>query len=78
MILKSNHPKAFCAGGDVKAVAARAKEGRKDACEFFFEKYKLDHFIATLRKPLVVIMDGYTSKLLMGALSLTLPPKRLC
>ncbi|KAI8803654.1 ClpP/crotonase-like domain-containing protein [Cladochytrium replicatum] len=55
--------KAFCAGGDVKAVVQDAQEGPEgfvNALKFFEEEYRLNHLIGTLTKPFVAIMNGIT------------------
>jgi 3-hydroxyisobutyryl-CoA hydrolase len=55
--------KAFCAGGDVAALALANQEGPegvKRSQDFFGLEYQLDHLIATYSKPLVSVMDGIT------------------
>lgn len=55
--------KAFCAGGDVEAVAksnAQGPEGVKWSEDYFDLEYKLDHLIATYQKPYIAFMDGFT------------------
>ncbi len=54
--------KAFCAGGDVAALAQQNKtvEGQQESTDYFALEYKLDHMIATYSKPYVAIMDGIT------------------
>ncbi|KAF9024352.1 ClpP/crotonase [Hymenopellis radicata] len=54
--------RAFCAGGDVVAVAEKAanKATRGRASEFFVKEFELDFLLATLPKPYVAIMDGFT------------------
>jgi 3-hydroxyisobutyryl-CoA hydrolase len=55
--------KAFCAGGDVTALAEQNKsgvEGQKQSTDYFALEYQLDHLIATYSKPYVAIMDGIT------------------
>lgn len=47
-------PKAFCAGGDVRAAAKAVPE---EAALFFRHEYRLNHAIATYAKPLVAIVD---------------------
>jgi enoyl-CoA hydratase/carnithine racemase len=54
--------RAFCAGGDIKALHECAStgtaEGRKAAHDFFREEYTLNHAIGTSRVPFVSILDG--------------------
>ena len=54
--------KAFCAGGDVAALAQQnsTPEGQKASSDYFALEYQLDHLIATYSKPYIAIMDGIT------------------
>src|SRR5271156_2468714 len=54
--------KAFCAGGDVAALAKQNEtvEGQQESTAYFALEYQLDHLIATYSKPYVAIMDGIT------------------
>src|SRR5947207_6738808 len=55
--------KAFCAGGDVAALAQQNKkgvEGQKESMNYFSLEYQLDHLIATYSKPYIAILDGIT------------------
>lgn len=58
IILRGEGGKAFCAGGDVVAVAKAASDDVTAGLEFFGEEYKLDHQISTLTKPFVALLDG--------------------
>ena len=64
VVLKGAGPKAFCAGGDVVAVAQSASgalgDDRALARDFFYEEYELDYQIAKLPKPVVAVCDGIT------------------
>ncbi|KAI9830458.1 MAG: hypothetical protein M1826_004695 [Phylliscum demangeonii] len=74
IIIKGRGPKAFCAGGDVAAIAQQLPAddgdgdaaagalatGRQQAAEYFALEYRLDHLIATYPKPYVAFMDGIT------------------
>ena len=52
---------AFCAGGDVKSVVQKAREGDIDTGMVFFDReYQLNYHIHTLRKPHVALLDGIT------------------
>lgn len=54
---------ALCAGGDVAALAKDCQtgpEGQARAEDYFALEYKLDHMIATLQKPYIAFMDGFT------------------
>lgn len=55
--------RAFCAGGDVAALAKwnqEGPEGQQRSADYFALEYKLDHMIATYKKPYVAFMDGIT------------------
>lgn len=53
--------RAFCAGGDVKAVARAVMENRKDdAMRFFREEYALDLEIHRFPKTVMAVVDGIT------------------
>lgn len=53
--------RAFCSGGDIKAVAKEAKEtgGKGPMCrEFFRDEYILNHRIHAYPKPYIALVDG--------------------
>jgi len=54
--------KAFCAGGDVAALAKQnaTVAGQQESTDYFALEYQLDHLIATYSKPYIAIMDGIT------------------
>ncbi|KAI0598202.1 putative 3-hydroxyisobutyryl-CoA hydrolase [Biscogniauxia sp. FL1348] len=63
VVVKGAGDKALCAGGDVAALAEQNKkgpDGRKASIDFFGLEYKLDHYIATYKKPFISFMDGIT------------------
>ncbi|CAM4779644.1 unnamed protein product [Rotaria magnacalcarata] len=60
VIMKSTTSKAFCAGGDIKALLARTSEGERLRREFFSEEYKLNHLIGNYRLPYIAIINGIT------------------
>lgn len=54
---------ALCAGGDVAALAIdnqKGEAGQKRSDAYFALEYMLDHLIATLKKPYISFMDGFT------------------
>jgi len=53
-VMKGAGDKAFCAGGDIKAIVAS-----KDT-SFFKQEYELNHIIGTMKKPHVAVIDGIT------------------
>lgn len=58
VLIDSASPRAFCAGGDIRAVYESARTG--DGCThvFWTEQYRLDRKIARYEKPVVAIMSG--------------------
>ncbi|EJD53137.1 3-hydroxyisobutyryl-coenzyme A hydrolase isoform 1 [Auricularia subglabra TFB-10046 SS5] len=62
MIIGRGNGRAFCAGGNVRAVVADAQDParRKNAIEFFRKEFQLDFLTATLQKPYITILDGIT------------------
>lgn len=64
IIIRGAGDKAFCAGGDVKAVyfdglAKKQGESEGRLCrEFFYHEYKLNRRIKTLSKPYISILNG--------------------
>lgn len=63
VVMKGAGEKAFCAGGDVAALAEANKkgpEGQQWSSDYFALEYKLDHLIATYKKPYIAFMDGIT------------------
>ncbi|KAL9046335.1 MAG: hypothetical protein Q9214_000805 [Letrouitia sp. 1 TL-2023] len=64
LIIGGASSRAFCAGGDVSAlateIASHGNQGRARARDYFALEYQLDHLIATYRKPYIAYMDGIT------------------
>ena len=59
IVLDSASPKAFCAGGDIRAIHANSLAGDSAATErFFATEYRLNHRIATSTVPVVSLIDG--------------------
>ncbi len=59
IILTSDHPKAFCAGGDIRA-AYEAMQSNKLAqvMRFFEAEYQLVYNLATYPKPVISLVNG--------------------
>ena len=86
VLLRGNGAKAFCAGGDVRALAQACREspGRVPplAATFFEREYRLDHLLHTYPKPLLCWGHGHVlgggMGLLQGAnLRIVTPSTRL-
>jgi enoyl-CoA hydratase len=59
VILRTNSPKALCAGGDIRYFHAAASAGKLEELDgFFAEEYALNLLIATYPKPYIAIMQG--------------------
>lgn len=62
VVIRGAGGRAFCAGGDVKAVAMATRAADPAAAtmarDFFFEEYTLNHRIFTYPKPYIALIDG--------------------
>ncbi|SDQ50286.1 Enoyl-CoA hydratase/carnithine racemase [Paraburkholderia fungorum] len=59
VVIRSQHPRAFCAGGDIRFLYESAQRGEHDARDTFFtEEYRLNHAIFTYPKPYIALMNG--------------------
>ena len=59
VLVRSLHPRAFCAGGDVRYFYEAGRRGDVAARDAFFtEEYALDHAIFTYGKPYIALMEG--------------------
>jgi enoyl-CoA hydratase/carnithine racemase len=59
VIITGAGDKAFCAGGDVKAVREAKLRGDMGLLEDFYRReYTLNYRLATYKKPIIAVMDG--------------------
>jgi enoyl-CoA hydratase/carnithine racemase len=62
VMLEGSGDKAFCAGGDVRAIYQASIENpgqmTSQACEFFTQEYQLDYLLHSFGKPVLVWADG--------------------
>ncbi|PXW27276.1 enoyl-CoA hydratase/isomerase family protein [Paraburkholderia caballeronis] len=59
VIVLSRHPRAFCAGGDVRFLYDAHRDGDQHAIDtFFIDEYRLDHAIFTYPKPYIAFLNG--------------------
>jgi enoyl-CoA hydratase len=59
VVVTANGERAFCAGGDIRALYELGKAGRQqEALRFFREEYVLNAKIKRYRKPYVALIDG--------------------
>lgn len=70
VLLDHTGERGFCAGGDIRMLAESGAGDGKDAREFFFIEYRLNHLLFEYAKPVVVIMDGVT---MGGGVGLAMP-----
>ncbi|OQW47841.1 MAG: enoyl-CoA hydratase [Proteobacteria bacterium SG_bin6] len=52
--------RGFCAGGDIRMLAASGAQGGDEAHAFFRTEYQLNHKLFSYAKPIVAFMDGIT------------------
>ncbi|KAA1000586.1 enoyl-CoA hydratase/isomerase family protein [Paraburkholderia panacisoli] len=59
VVVRSQHARAFCAGGDIRFLYESAQRGDHEARDVFFtEEYSLNHAIFTYPKPYIALMNG--------------------
>ncbi len=58
VLLDGAGERAFCAGGDIRALYDAAKSGGPLPAQFWATEYKLNVLIARYRKPVIAVMDG--------------------
>jgi enoyl-CoA hydratase/carnithine racemase len=58
VVLRGAGEKAFCAGGDLRALHEGVKAGSSETYTFFELEYALDYRIHTYPKTIVAVMDG--------------------
>jgi enoyl-CoA hydratase/carnithine racemase len=59
IVMRTEHARAFCAGGDVRFLYEATKSGDHAEREAFFtEEYRLDHALFSYPKPYIALMNG--------------------
>ncbi|NML33928.1 enoyl-CoA hydratase/isomerase family protein [Paraburkholderia antibiotica] len=59
VVVRSQHARALCAGGDIRFMYEAAQRGDQQARDTFFtEEYRLNHAIFTYPKPYIALMNG--------------------
>ncbi|WAC54533.1 enoyl-CoA hydratase/isomerase family protein [Gordonia sp. SL306] len=59
VLVTSAGDRAFCAGGDIRAIREHAVAGEHDAVtQYFAAEYRLDQLVANYAKPYVAVIDG--------------------
>ena len=51
-------PRAFCAGGDIRAMAESSRDGTPAAANFLRDEYRLNALIGAYPKPYVALIHG--------------------
>jgi enoyl-CoA hydratase/carnithine racemase len=60
VLIRGAGEKAFCAGGDIRALYQSFKSAGSLHNEFFAAEYPLDHLLYSYPKPYVALLDGIT------------------
>ena len=58
VVIEGEGERAFCAGGDIRAIHEMGRTDRAQAAAFWREEYELNAAIASFPKPVVVLMRG--------------------
>jgi enoyl-CoA hydratase/carnithine racemase len=59
VVIRSDHPRAFCAGGDIRFLYESFQRDDLAARDTFFsEEYRLNHAIFTYPKPYIALLNG--------------------
>ena len=59
VVVRGSGERAFCAGGDIRAICESFKSGNEEYLDFFAEEYRLDHRIHRYPKPTLAVMSGF-------------------
>ena len=60
VVIRSNHPKVFCAGGDIRYLYQQGLENNQQVTDFFAKEYWLNHLIKNYSKPYISLLNGIT------------------
>ncbi|WP_321902015.1 enoyl-CoA hydratase/isomerase family protein [Paraburkholderia tropica] len=59
VVVRTPHPRAFCAGGDIRFLYESFRAGDQAALDtFFIDEYRLDHAIFSYPKPYIALLNG--------------------
>lgn len=58
VVIQATGDQAFCAGGDVRWLYQSKSDAKQ--LDFFWQEYRLNHFIHHFGKPYIALMDGLT------------------
>src|SRR5690606_38658635 len=59
ILINSNSPKAFCAGGDIRYLYDSYQAGNTQYQDFFATEYSMLSTLRNFPKAVIVMMDGY-------------------
>lgn len=60
VVIRSDHPKAFCAGGDIRWLYEQGQKNPEAAAAFTRCEYAMNLAISQFPKPYIALMDGIT------------------
>jgi enoyl-CoA hydratase len=60
VVIRSAAGRAFCAGGDIRALYDAGRRNDPYASDFYRTEYRLNHRIKTFGKPYIALLDGIT------------------
>lgn len=60
VIIQAVKGRAFCAGGDIRAIYEKNKTRDSSLIDFFRDEYRLNHYIFHYPKPYIALMNGVT------------------
>lgn len=60
VVIRAAEGRAFCAGGDIRAVYDRKKAGDETIPLFFRDEYRMNRLIHYYKKPYIALLDGIT------------------
>jgi len=72
MIDHAEGTRGFCAGGDIRMLAESGAGDGKEAREFFYTEYQLNHLLFTYNKPVIALIDGVT---MGGGVGISMPAR---
>lgn len=59
VLINSNSPKAFCAGGDIRFLYDSYQNGAANYQRYFADEYHMLKSLRQYAKPVLVFLDGY-------------------
>jgi enoyl-CoA hydratase len=60
VVIRSDHERAFCAGGDVRSLYELGRQSSEAPLRFFKDEYQLNYLIAHYPKPYIPLLNGIT------------------